>query len=547
MAIYDQDTGARAIQLAATWGVATDGNSWVVQAGTAANLTTTNTLLQMNASVTVSLGTASVQDALLTVQATIHSGGDTPVLLLRWTNGTNFIKLDVSGGQLRIRKQVANVFTTIATISFTQTVGQVYLFAFQVQGTTYSGKAYPVGSPDPGWLISATASDSVLATGFWGLSATTGGSNVSFSQFQVAGLRADNPYNFRDNPYGVTTYTSVASRLQLSQLFTHMQSLGLTWLRCPYPTNALDSPQGTYTWTGLDDAVSQCNSLGINICFVLMHPPTWGVDGTTGLPTPAYTTIFCTQLASRYNGTAGHGHLDAIEIWNEEFDSTSYNNTTYGAVATAGYTALRSNGFVGKIGCASELGVSGASHITTWINQLYTSAISSYFDYYSLHYYNGPNDPSQTNASFLSLSAVISTIQAALLANNDATKPVWITEFGWATSTNGGFNPINVIPPLLQSQYYATILSTARAQSSQLGAGPIQKVMFYTMDSDSTSNTEGESLTQGLSPSVTFYPAFTNLSGFIAAYYTWPGDVAQFPSATRRSGLFPAMNRRGVS
>lgn len=543
--ILESDTGARAQALAGSWGTASDGNAWVLSNGSSTLISTTTSLLQINGnSVNMTIGVASVQDAVSTCQATIHGASDSPALLLRYTDNLNYIKCDVSGGQLRIRKQVANVFTNVATISFNLVVGVAYIFAFQVQGTTYSAKAYQVGATDPGWLISGTASDSVLASGKWGLTATSSGGAVQYSQFQVSTIRADNPYGFRDNPYGVTTYTAVASRLQLAQLFTHISSLGLTWLRCQYPTNSIDSPQGTYTWTGLDNAVATCNAAGVNISFALMQPPSWGVDGN-GLPTAAYTTTFCTQLAQRYNGTSGHGHLDAIEIWNEEFDSTSFTNTTYGPVAAAGYAALRSNGFVGKIGCAAMLGISSTGHVTNWVNELYTLGISSYFDYLNLHYYNGPNDPAQTNASFISFASAVQTITAALLAQNDILKQLWVTEFGWATNTNGGFNPANVIAPLTQGQYYATILSTARTNSQQIGGGSVQKLMFYTMDGDSLTNTEGESITQGLSPNVTFYPAYLNVSGFIDAYYNWPGSVAIFPNAARRTGIFPAANRRG--
>jgi len=546
--ILESDTGARAVALASSWGAATDGNTWVVAAGSASALSTTTNLLQIKgvSNVNMTIGPPSVQQVMLSVQTTINASGDSPSLLLRYTDNNNFIKCDVSGGLLRIRKNVAPTgFTNVATVSFTLTAGVLYQFVFQVQGTTYSAKAYPVSAADPGWLVTGTASDSILASGKWGLSATSASVAVQYSQFTVTNLRADNPYTTIDNPYGVTVYCSSATRLPLSQLIPDMQKLGLTWLRYQVPFTSIDSPQGTYTWTALDAAVSAANAAGINITFSLDQAPSWGLDGTTNLPTPAYTTTVAGLVAARYNGTAGHGHLDAIEIWNEEFDFGSFSNTTYAAIANAGYTAIRGAGFTGKIGCAAMLGISSTSHITTWINQLYTSGISSLFDYLQLHYYPSNQDPSVTTSSFISFHAAVQAINAALLANNDILKPVWITEFGYATSTNGGHSAGALVSQLTQNQYYAYIVNAARSNSQQIAGGSVAKVMFYSMDTD-PANTDGESITQGLTPSETYYQAYNTLKGFIDAYYMWPGYAAVFPPANRRTGVFPAANRRGI-
>jgi hypothetical protein len=546
MSVLESDTGIRSSVLSGSWGAASDQNTWTLASGSSVPLSATKTSLQITASTTTNMiiGVASVQNVAASVQVTVQSSGDSPVLFLRYTDTNNYIKCDVVGGLLRIRKNVApGGFTTIASVSFVQTPNVAYQFVFQVHGTTYSAKAYQVNTPDPGWLISATAGDSILASGKWGLSANSASLPVSYSQFAVNNLRADNPYNITDNPYGVTVYHSNAATSALAQLIPDMQALGLTWLRYQVPFTAIDSPQATYTWTSLDAMVSVANAANINIIFSMDQAPSWGLDGTTGLPTPAYTTTVAGLVAARYNGLTGHGHLDSIEIWNEEFDFSSYNNTTYGAVASAGYTAIRGAGFTGKVGCAAMLGVSNTAHITNWITQLYTSVVSSLFDYYSLHYYNAGNDPSVTGA-YLSIPTVLSTVNAALIANSDALKPVWITEFGYATSTNGGHSAGSVVSALLQNQYYAYMLSAAHGNSQQSGVGPVQKILFYSMDTDPT-NTDGESITQGLTPSEAYSQTFGTLKAFIDTYYYWPGAVAQFPVTSRRTGQFPATNRRG--
>lgn len=552
---YESDTGVRANVLANSWGTASDGNAWVLSGGSNSALSATTSLLEITgaSNVIMTIGAQSQQSVVVSVQATVGNVNDSPALILRYTNGSNYIKCDVSGGLLRIRKNISpSGLSNVATTAFSLTANTTYLFVFQVSGTTYSAKAYPVGNADPGWLVSGTATDSALSNGFWGLSATSASLPVQYSQFQVSGLLTINPYNLIDNPYGFTTYNSSSTRLDLSQLITDIKTLGLTWRRCNIRVASIDSPQGTYTWTSLDAAVAAANAAGINIIYSPLQPPTWALDGTTGLPTPAYTTTFFNLLGARYNGTAGFGHLDAIEIWNEEFDNgNSYTNTTYGPVAQAGYNALRGAGFTGKIGCAAMLGISSTTHITNWLNALYTQVVASLFDYYSLHYYPENFDPSQFTpagsgyTSFLSFTQVISTIQSALVTNNDVLKPLWVTEFGYATNTNGGFNPNFLTTPQQQNQYYSYILNTARSNSQQLKAGPIQKIMFFSMDTDAA-NTDGESITQGLAPSETYLPAFYTVKGFIDAYYYWPGIVADFPSTSRRLGTLPSTRRRGA-
>ena len=547
MSLLESDTGVRAAPLISSWGIASSGDTWTVAAGSASALSTTTRALKITgaSNVNMVIGPSSVQDVSVSVQSTVQNASDSPVILMRYTDNNNYIKIDVSGGLLRLRKNVSPTgFTNVATVAFTLTPNTLYQIVFQISGTAYSAKIYPVGTTDPGWMVTGTASDAILASGKWGLSATSASLPVQYNAFTVNGLRADNPYNVEDNPYGVTVYSSNASRIALPQLITDMQTLGITWLRYQQNGASLDNPQGTYTWTGLDDIVSRCNAAGINIIYGLDQPPSWGIDGTTGLPTPAYTTTIATQVATRYNGSSGHGHLDAIEIWNEEFDVTSYTNTTYAAVASAGYTAIRGAGFTGKIGCAAMLGISSTGHVTSWVNQLYASAISSLFDYYSLHYYNSNHDPSVTDSSFISIDSALQTIDAALIAQSDALKPLWITEFGYATSTNGGHSAGALVTELVRNQNYAYIVNSAHSNSQQSGNGCVAKIMFFSMDTD-PANTDGESITQGLTTSETYTQTFNTFTGWIDAYYMWPGGVAIFPPIGTRSGVFPSATRRG--
>jgi polysaccharide biosynthesis protein PslG len=321
-----------------------------------------------------------------------------------------------------------------------------------------------------------------------------------------------------DNPYGVTIFNSSSTRLPLAQTIPDMQALGLAWLRYQIPWSSIESPQGTYIWTSLDAIVAACNTAGINITFPLQFPPTWGQDGTTGLPTPSAMATFATQVATRYNGTGAYGHLDAIEVGNEEFDSSTYNNTTYPPVVQAVVPAIKAAGFTGKIGCAAILGEGSVSHILNWIQVLYDGYVAQLLDYYTIHYYTGAENPAQSH-SFLTADQAFLAIQQALIANNDAGKIVWMTEFGYAVNTSGGHSSSNIISSSLQEQYYQYICTAA------VNSSVIKKIFFYTMDSGSA-NSDGESITQGIAPNETFLPAFWWLKSYIAAHPTLPIPLA---------------------
>ncbi len=138
------------------------------------------------------------------------------------------------------------------------------------------------------------------------------------------------------------------------------------------------------------------------------------------------------------------------------------------------------------------------------------------FDYANLHFYrnNGTVDPIDPTISSPTFPQAWGAIGAALTNNNDAAKPLWVTEFGWATSTNYG-RP-GTITPLsnalsLQALYYQELLDSARQ------SGVVAKAFFYTLNY----NSDGMSLVQGSTAPFTYLPAFTTVKNYIAQYPQW--------------------------
>ncbi len=339
-----------------------------------------------------------------------------------------------------------------------------------------------------------------------------------------------------DGPYGITYYSSSNSDTLKSQAITDMQALGVTWLRYQLHWTSIENPQNTYTWTALDDAVSKCNTAGINIVFVIQGAPAWGLSGSIPSATPSAT--FATQVATRYNGSNGHGHLDAIEVFNEEFDSVvgHTDGTDYVAVAKAVVIAIKAAGFTGKIGAAALLGAGSTSHITTWLQNIYNAGVPQLFDYLNFHYYVGSGVPgisgtTGNNSQFLiSFDQYWYTMLQVIANNNDAGRQIWCTEVGWPTSTTGGYGSTAVVTEAQQAAYLQYCLNSARLSNC------MQKLFIYTMDI-ATSNNDGMSITQGLSPNEFFLASFSMFQQQILSYPTWPTPSTSYNPPIEVSAL----------
>jgi hypothetical protein len=155
-----------------------------------------------------------------------------------------------------------------------------------------------------------------------------------------------------------------------TSLFADMATVGLSWVRFQLSWDSIELTQGNYSWTVLDDAVLHVNASGFKIMFTLRGAPSWalalaGQNSTTEpwyLPNSNDTSdttsmaYFALQVATRYDGTHGHGQLDAIGF-NEDFnihstsnsDTLTLNQTLTGGMAYTSFT-INSSGYTPQAG-----------------------------------------------------------------------------------------------------------------------------------------------------------------------------------------------------
>jgi hypothetical protein len=259
------------------------------------------------------------------------------------------------------------------------------------------------------------------------------------------------------SPYGFTTINAD------NQLVTLYRQLNVCWVRLQVHEDQIQVRPGVYNWSNLDAAVATLNAAGIHIDFPLecfggscfSHPRK---------PTIAQMTRYATAVATRYDGTHGHGKIDAFEIGNEEYDF--FDPAAYGPLLKAGYQAIKAvypGATVGMYGTFNQ----SLAHIQA-VMQSVANGYSSYLDFANFHYYAHGGDPRITESNHPSFNEEWQAIHSIL-----PNKPIWVTEVGWTTTPLAG---MQVVSPQTQAEYLQYVTEQAAA------SGVIQRIFWFTIN-----------------------------------------------------------------
>lgn len=289
------------------------------------------------------------------------------------------------------------------------------------------------------------------------------------------------------DPYGVTTIHAD------SQLITDFHDLNIHWIR--YQVIA-----STINWSQLDSNIQRLNTVGIHIDF-----PIECLRGSCGrnssLASVSDYTSLATQLASRYNGTSGHGYIDAYEIGNEEFDF--YPPSTYPPYLQAGCQAIKAANPKALCGMYGSF-IPDINHYSAVVSSIFAAGVGKYMDFMNFHYYAHGHNPAVGPPPF---DIVWQTYHSIASANNFPDLPIWVTEIGWATAPLPWSS--TVVSPSTQAQYMQYIFDHARSSNHA-----IQRVFWFTLDYGD----QGDSLDR---TSTGRLPAFTTYQNYVKQYPMW--------------------------
>lgn len=184
----------------------------------------------------------------------------------------------------------------------------------------------------------------------------------------------------------------------------------------------------------LDAALARARARGLKVVLTPVFTPSWASStGLQNTPPDDVATYgnFVAFLAQRYAPD-----LAGIEVWNEpnleSFWSTADAAGAYADLVRAAYAAVEAA--VPSVPVVAGV-LSGAD--VAFLESLYAQGIQGHYDVLSVHIYNDGRhpeeliDPQYAHATFLQgLRSLRSTVES-----HGETKPVWITELGWNTST----------------------------------------------------------------------------------------------------------------
>jgi hypothetical protein len=222
-----------------------------------------------------------------------------------------------------------------------------------------------------------------------------------------------------------------------------VQDSGATWTRLTISWADAEPQAGKYSssyLSSLDNAVSLMQARGVHIEVFVYESPQWETGNSNPDAPPAHNADFASFLSTMV--TRYKGKVAAWEIWNEEntqrFWSTGVNAAQYAGLLKAAYPAVKSVD-------PNALVIFGGTSLNDYnfLEAAYQAApdLGHYYDVMATHPYsfnappdltlrdpNGAIDP----ASFDGYKLVHQT-----MLNHGDNKPIWFTEFGYATWSGG--------------------------------------------------------------------------------------------------------------
>jgi hypothetical protein len=295
-----------------------------------------------------------------------------------------------------------------------------------------------------------------------------------------------------------------------------LAAAGVRWVRIDVAWDGIeDSVKGARNpwYIGMVDyCVDQARARGLNVLVTLWLTPAWANGGRSNKVPPTNPQDYADF--ARWAASHWHGRVAAWEVWNEPDPSQSFWQGTvqqYVSLLRAAYPGFKA----GDPGAKVILG-GPASNDDGWIGQVYSLGGRDSFDVLSTHPYQGVADapPEHPDDGHRWWFTHLPAVRNVMIANGDAAKPVWFTEFGWSNHTNGPNTPDwqRGVTAEEQGDYFV------RAIQYTVANYPYVPVMFWYKEraqaGSGNVHEEGYALLNG---DLSERPVYTRLQTFLAA------------------------------
>ena len=305
----------------------------------------------------------------------------------------------------------------------------------------------------------------------------------------------------------------------LNDELNQIQSLGVQWVRFDIEWGDVQySSASGSNWYAYDSLVQALAAHHLKGLGIILFTPQWArspscSNGVECPPQdPAQFATFAAEVATRYKVYGMH----SWEIWNEpnnfNFWSPTTDCTGYANLLKAVYPAVKQadpDSIVVTGGLAPESTDGKNTSPTDFLSCMYAAGAKGYFDAVGDHPYSFPQLPSQVTAgAWAQMSETTPSLRSIMVANGDADKKIWVTEYGTPTD---GPDPHWYVS---EAQQAAMVTDAMALYKTYSWAGPF---FWYTYQDGGTSTSTSENFFGLVRADGSTKPAYTTLKNIIAA------------------------------
>lgn len=231
------------------------------------------------------------------------------------------------------------------------------------------------------------------------------------------------------------------SNAELAADMAAIRSSGSRWVRLDIDWASIEPTPGKFNWAVADRVVNAARREGLLVLGVLAYTPTWARPaGRSSHAPPSRVSDF-----SRFASAAVARERLAVrawEIWNEpnlaEYWEPRPDPRAYAALLSAASKAIHATDpkavvLTGGLAPAVTDGAQIAP--TDFIARVYAAGAGKAFDVVAVHPYSYPALPSNTASARWNTFVRLPLLRNVMVAHGDASKPIWLTEFGAPTGT----------------------------------------------------------------------------------------------------------------
>lgn len=244
------------------------------------------------------------------------------------------------------------------------------------------------------------------------------------------------------------------SATQRDQTVNQIIDSGASWVRINLIWSRIEPANNSYDPARLaqyDQYISKLNAAGIDTLVTVSGVPGWARGASATQPVPAHMADFMTYIADRYKGkTMGYQILNEV---NADVNWPVGGATSYSELLSAVYPATKagdSNALVVTSGMAYRMPTT-----PPFIEAMYQHGQGNNFDVLAIHAYPLPCRPPAACQDF---DGYLSILRSKMTEAGDAGSPIWITEFGFSTSTGRSYQD-----QVDYARYYLPIIARHKA------------------------------------------------------------------------------------